>query len=147
MVDIDSDHAVKFMITAFSRPGEWITHLAGPVGRAVQKAGTNGYLKSLQRFVDLRGLTAPHRRLGDHRDPGHGVSLRPSLRAATRTVSRLSTRTAALSTALAKVAPRLFVSESGGVNPPSTSTAALCGLRSIRVERIEKLGQNSSRVG
>jgi uncharacterized protein (UPF0548 family) len=51
LVSIGGDNAVRFRITAFSRPGERITHLAGPVGRAVQRAGTNGYLKALQRFV------------------------------------------------------------------------------------------------
>jgi uncharacterized protein (UPF0548 family) len=52
VVSIGDDEAVRFRITAFSRPGERITRLAGPVGRAVQTAGTNGYLKALQRFVN-----------------------------------------------------------------------------------------------
>jgi uncharacterized protein (UPF0548 family) len=53
VVTIDGDDAVRFRITAFSRPGEWITRLAGPVGRAVQTAGTNGYLRALKRFVNI----------------------------------------------------------------------------------------------
>ncbi len=51
-VSIGGDDEVRFTITAFSRPGDWITRLAGPVGRAVQTAGTNGYLKALKRFVN-----------------------------------------------------------------------------------------------
>jgi uncharacterized protein (UPF0548 family) len=51
VVSIGEDDAVTFTITAFSRPGERIARLARPVGRAVQKAGTNGYLKALERFV------------------------------------------------------------------------------------------------
>src|SRR5665213_265797 len=51
VVSIDSDEVVKFRITAFSRPGERLTRLAGPIGLAVQRAGTNGYVKALQRFL------------------------------------------------------------------------------------------------
>lgn len=40
VVSIGGDNAVRFRITAFSRPGDRITHLAGPVGRAAQRAGT-----------------------------------------------------------------------------------------------------------
>lgn len=52
LVSIDDAGTVKFRITAISRPGERITRLLGPVGRAMQTAGTNGYLRALQRFVD-----------------------------------------------------------------------------------------------
>jgi uncharacterized protein (UPF0548 family) len=52
VVFIDSDDAVRFRVSAFSRPGERITRLAGPLGRVVQMAGTNGYVKALRRFVD-----------------------------------------------------------------------------------------------
>jgi uncharacterized protein (UPF0548 family) len=55
VVSIGGDEAVRFRITALSRPGERITRLAGPVGRAVQIAGTKGYLKALQRFVNQPG--------------------------------------------------------------------------------------------
>jgi uncharacterized protein (UPF0548 family) len=51
VVSIGDDDGVRFRITAFSRPGERIARLTGPVGRAVQRAGTTGYLKALQRFV------------------------------------------------------------------------------------------------
>jgi uncharacterized protein (UPF0548 family) len=54
-VSIGDDDTVLFRILAFSRPGDRVTRLAGPVGRAVQAAGTTGYLKALQRFVDRRG--------------------------------------------------------------------------------------------
>ena len=50
VVSIDGNE-VKFRITAFSRPGDRLTRLAGPIGRAVQRAGTNGYVKALQEFV------------------------------------------------------------------------------------------------
>lgn len=53
VVSIGVDDAVKFKITALSRPGDRIVRLAGPVGRALQAAGTKGYLKALQRFVNL----------------------------------------------------------------------------------------------
>jgi len=51
VVSIEGEE-VKFRITAFSRPGERLTRLAGPIGRAVQRAATNGYVKALQEFVD-----------------------------------------------------------------------------------------------
>ncbi|MGO8860069.1 MAG: DUF1990 family protein [Acidimicrobiales bacterium] len=52
LVSITSDNEVELRITAFSRPGTTLTRLAGPAGRAVQKAGTNGYVKALRGFVD-----------------------------------------------------------------------------------------------
>jgi uncharacterized protein (UPF0548 family) len=52
VVTLDSDEAVTLRVTAFSRPGEWLTRLAGPVGRAAQRAGTKGYLKALREFVN-----------------------------------------------------------------------------------------------
>jgi len=52
VVSIGADELVRFTITAFSRPGELLTRLTGPIGRAVQRAGTNGYLKALQGIVD-----------------------------------------------------------------------------------------------
>jgi len=51
VVSIDDDE-VRFRITVFSRPGERLTRLAGPIGRAAQRAGTSGYVKALQGFVD-----------------------------------------------------------------------------------------------
>jgi uncharacterized protein (UPF0548 family) len=53
LISINGDEEVEFRITAFSRPGERLTRMAGPIGRTVQKAGTNGYVKALRRFVDL----------------------------------------------------------------------------------------------
>jgi uncharacterized protein (UPF0548 family) len=52
VVSIGLGDAVTFTVVAFSRPGDRIVRLTGPVGRAVQKAGTNGYLRALQRFVE-----------------------------------------------------------------------------------------------
>jgi uncharacterized protein (UPF0548 family) len=52
VVSVTDEGVVEFKITAFSRPGQWITRLTGPVGRAAQAAGTNGYLKALRRFVN-----------------------------------------------------------------------------------------------
>jgi uncharacterized protein (UPF0548 family) len=55
IVSIHDDDAVRFTISAFSRPGDAVTRIAGPIARAVQAAGTTGYLKALQRFVNLPG--------------------------------------------------------------------------------------------
>jgi uncharacterized protein (UPF0548 family) len=52
VVSIDDDETVKFRITALSRPGDRTTRPAVPIARAVQKAGTNGYVKALKEFVD-----------------------------------------------------------------------------------------------
>jgi uncharacterized protein (UPF0548 family) len=51
-VSINGDDQVEFRIRAFSRPGQQIARLVGPIGRAMQTAGTKGYIKALQRFVD-----------------------------------------------------------------------------------------------
>jgi uncharacterized protein (UPF0548 family) len=51
VVSISTKGAVRFEITAFSRPGDKTVRLLGPVGRAIQTAGTNGYLRALRRFV------------------------------------------------------------------------------------------------
>jgi len=52
VVSIGADELVRFTITAFSRPGELLTRVAGPIGRAIQSTGTRGYLKALQGVVD-----------------------------------------------------------------------------------------------
>ena len=52
VVSINGDDEVTFKITAFSRPGERLTRLAGPIARTIQSAGTNGYVKALKGFVD-----------------------------------------------------------------------------------------------
>jgi uncharacterized protein (UPF0548 family) len=52
VVSIAEAHIVRFTITAFSRPGGALTRFAGPVGRAVQKKGTESYLGALRRFVE-----------------------------------------------------------------------------------------------
>jgi uncharacterized protein (UPF0548 family) len=53
VVSIDEDGTVTFRVTAFSRSGDRITRLLGPVGRSVQTAGTKGYLRALKRFVEM----------------------------------------------------------------------------------------------
>jgi uncharacterized protein (UPF0548 family) len=55
IVSIQDDDVVRFTISAFSRPGDAVTRMAGPIARTVQAAGTRGYLKALQRFVNLPG--------------------------------------------------------------------------------------------
>jgi uncharacterized protein (UPF0548 family) len=51
VVSISPDETVLFEIVAFSRPGDPLVRLAGPLGRAIQKRGTNGYLRALQEYV------------------------------------------------------------------------------------------------
>jgi uncharacterized protein (UPF0548 family) len=50
-VSLSADGLVRFEITAFSRPGDSLTRFSGPVGRAIQRRGTNGYLAALRRYV------------------------------------------------------------------------------------------------
>lgn len=52
IVSIAPDQAVRFEIEAFSRPGDPLVRLSGPIGRAIQKGGTAGYLRALKWFVD-----------------------------------------------------------------------------------------------
>ena len=51
-VSISADGIVSFEIVAFSRPGDALVRVAGPIGRGMQKAGTYGYLHALRRYVD-----------------------------------------------------------------------------------------------
>ena len=51
VVSIDDDE-VTFTITAFSRAGNRIVEFAGPIGRAMQRVGTRGYVKALKGAVD-----------------------------------------------------------------------------------------------
>jgi uncharacterized protein (UPF0548 family) len=48
------DESVRFEIHAFSRPADTLVRLAGPLGRRIQRSGTNGYLTALQKFVNRR---------------------------------------------------------------------------------------------
>jgi len=59
VVSIASDEKVRFAVVAFSRPDDALVRLSGPIGRAIQKGGTNGYLRALQRFVDQPGRNDP----------------------------------------------------------------------------------------
>ena len=52
VVSIAPDESVRFEIVAFSRPADPLVRLSGPIGRGIQKGGTNGYLRSLRRYVD-----------------------------------------------------------------------------------------------
>jgi uncharacterized protein (UPF0548 family) len=58
LVSIAPDKSVRFEIKAFSRPSDPLVRLFGPIGRAIQKGGTGGYLRALQRFVD-EDVTSP----------------------------------------------------------------------------------------
>ncbi len=51
VVEQDADDTVWFRITAFSKPHDPLARLGSPVARIVQRHVTNGYLRSLQRFV------------------------------------------------------------------------------------------------
>jgi uncharacterized protein (UPF0548 family) len=55
IVSKSSDETVRFEIVAFSRPADLLVRLSGPIGRSVQKVGTKGYLRALQRFVNTKG--------------------------------------------------------------------------------------------
>jgi uncharacterized protein (UPF0548 family) len=52
IVAIDPDETVRFEIEAFSRPGDPLVRLSGPIGVDIQKSWTAGYLRALKRFVD-----------------------------------------------------------------------------------------------
>jgi uncharacterized protein (UPF0548 family) len=52
VVSTSPDQTVRFEIEAFSRPGDPLVRLSGPIGRGIQKGGTGGYLGALKRFVD-----------------------------------------------------------------------------------------------
>jgi uncharacterized protein (UPF0548 family) len=51
MVTMEDDESVRFVITSFSRPGDPLVRLSGPVARGIQTLATKGYLRSLQRYV------------------------------------------------------------------------------------------------
>lgn len=51
VVSIAPDETVRFEVEAFSRPGDILVRLAGPVGRGFQQGGTRNYLSALKRFV------------------------------------------------------------------------------------------------
>ena len=55
VVSIAPDQTVRFEIEAFSRPGDPLVRLSGPIGRGIQRGGTGGYLRALKRFVDEGG--------------------------------------------------------------------------------------------
>jgi uncharacterized protein (UPF0548 family) len=51
-VSVSADRTVRFEIEAFSRPGDPLVRLSGPIGRGIQRGGTGGYLRALKRFVE-----------------------------------------------------------------------------------------------
>jgi uncharacterized protein (UPF0548 family) len=51
-VSMSPDDNVHFEIEAFSRPGDPLVHLSGPIGRGIQRGATGAYLRALKRFVD-----------------------------------------------------------------------------------------------
>jgi uncharacterized protein (UPF0548 family) len=55
IVSIGDEGTVRFRISAISAPGDRLTRIAGPLGRAVQSVATSGYLRSMRRFVDPSG--------------------------------------------------------------------------------------------
>jgi uncharacterized protein (UPF0548 family) len=55
VVSISPDETVRFEIVAFSRPGDALVRLAGPLGRSIQKSGTKGYLRALHRYGSRDG--------------------------------------------------------------------------------------------
>jgi uncharacterized protein (UPF0548 family) len=54
VVSIAPDESVRFEITAFSRPGDLLVRLSGPVGRGFQMGGARNYQQALKRFVQLK---------------------------------------------------------------------------------------------
>jgi uncharacterized protein (UPF0548 family) len=52
LISVAPDRIVRFEIEAFSRPGDPLVRLSGPIGRGIQIGGTRGYLRALKRFVD-----------------------------------------------------------------------------------------------
>ena len=51
VVSTQSDGTVSFDIRAFSRPGDPLTRLAGPLGRCFQSLASKKYLRALRKFV------------------------------------------------------------------------------------------------
>jgi uncharacterized protein (UPF0548 family) len=51
IVEIDEAGAVWFTVTAFSRPAQWYTRVAGPLNRAVQHTAIRRYVTAARRLV------------------------------------------------------------------------------------------------
>lgn len=58
-VSMSPDGTVHFEIEAFSRPGDPLVRLSGPIGRGMQRGGTGAYLRALKRFVEDPDQTGP----------------------------------------------------------------------------------------
>jgi uncharacterized protein (UPF0548 family) len=73
IVSMSPDQNVRFEIEAFSCPGDPLVRLSGPIGRGIQKGGSGGYLRALQRFVDeASGSPTAAGRPGSSRSRSHG---------------------------------------------------------------------------
>lgn len=55
VVELGSDGAVTFTVTAYSRPGSLLVRLSGPVNRAFQRFMAGRYLRAVERAVRERG--------------------------------------------------------------------------------------------
>lgn len=51
-VSMSPDETVQFEIEAFSRPGDSLVRLSGPIARGIQRGGTGRYLRALKQFVE-----------------------------------------------------------------------------------------------
>jgi uncharacterized protein (UPF0548 family) len=54
IVSTSPDGTVRLEIVAFSRPGNSLVRLSGPIARGIQRWGTNGYLRALRKFVEQK---------------------------------------------------------------------------------------------
>jgi uncharacterized protein (UPF0548 family) len=54
VTSISADGSVRFEITVFSRPGNAVLRMSGPIARALQEKGAKAYLRALRRYVDQR---------------------------------------------------------------------------------------------
>jgi len=50
IVTIGEDGEVQFTVTAFSRPGDPLSGVIGPLGRTIQSAATSGYLRAMRKY-------------------------------------------------------------------------------------------------
>lgn len=52
VASIADDDTVRFAIKAFSRHGDPLTRISGPLGHKMQSLATHGYIRSLKRYVE-----------------------------------------------------------------------------------------------
>jgi uncharacterized protein (UPF0548 family) len=51
LISRSADGVARFEVTAFSRPGDRLTRLSGPIARMIQRKGTESYLDALLRYA------------------------------------------------------------------------------------------------